>query len=371
MNMERTEPGLREALFIDAKIGLDEFRKRINPLLREYFDAVINETAMDDELVAGALTEVRDIILAGGKRLRAAMMCAGYFAAGGEDEERILRTSMSVELVHAFLLVHDDVIDRDDLRHGRPSLHSHYADFGNAVFPNPGDAAHFGDSIAIILGDMVAALGNDLIFRSGFPNERVFRALSELQRIVSYTVIGQAMDLSFGFRKDISKDDVLRMYEYKTAKYTVEGPLALGALLAGADDGLVDTLSRFAVPTGIAFQIRDDILGAFGTEEKIGKPIGSDVEEGKRTLPVLFALERSGRTERDELKRILGVGTLHPGDLERFREILRDSGALDSSSDSMVQLVEEAKRSIVSADVPDDAKGFLISVADYISERNF
>lgn len=369
--MERTGSRLREALLIDAKTGLELFRGRINPLLREHFDIVISETERDDELVAGALVEVRDIIMAGGKRLRAALMCAGYFAAGGKDEDRILRASMSIELIHAFLLVHDDVIDRDDLRHGRPSLHAQYARFGASVLADKKDAGHFGDSIAIILGDMVAALGNDLIFRSGFPHERVFRALSELQRIVSYTVIGQAMDLSFEFRKDIGRQDVMRMYEYKTAKYTVEGPLTLGALLAGADDPLIEALKRFAIPTGIAFQIRDDILGAFGTEEKLGKPIGSDIVEGKRTLPVLFALERLGRADRSELTRILDSGHLGFGDLDRFRNLLRESGALDSSSDSMVQLVEEAKRSIQSAVVPDDVKGFLASVADYISERNF
>jgi geranylgeranyl diphosphate synthase, type I len=369
--MEQTGSGLREALLTDAKAGLEAFRERINPLLREHFDTVISETAHEDDLVAGALTEVRDIILAGGKRIRAAFMCAGYFAAGGIDESRILRASMSIELIHAFLLVHDDVIDRDELRHGRPSLHAQYANFGKTVFSNKEDAAHFGDSIAIILGDMVAALGNDLIFRSGFPNERIFRALSELQRIVSYTVIGQAMDLSFEFRKDIGREDVLRMYEYKTAKYTVEGPLTLGALLAGANDELISSLRRFAVPTGIAFQIRDDILGAFGTEKKLGKPVGSDVQEGKRTLPVLFAFERLDKAGRAELVRILDAGSLGKGDLERFRKILRNSGALDSSSASMVQLVEEAKRSLVSAEVPDDAKKFLISVAEYISERNF
>ena len=369
--MSMNEPGLREALLTDTKTGLEAFRKRINPMLREHFDTVIAETAEEDDLVANALGEVRDTILAGGKRLRAALMCAGYFAGGGTDEERILRTSMSVELVHAFLLVHDDVIDRDDLRHGRESLHAHYARFGKTVFPRAEDAGHFGDSIAIIVGDMVAALGNDLIFRSGFPHEHVFRALSELQRIVSYTVIGQAMDLSFEFRRGISRAVVLRMYEYKTAKYTIEGPLVLGALLAGADAEVVETLSRYAVPTGIAFQIRDDILGAFGTEEKLGKPVGSDIEEGKRTLPVLEALERSGKADRTELRRILAVGTLGDGDLDRFRFILRESGALDSSTDSMIQLVVEAKRSIESARIPDDARRFLVSVADYISERTF
>jgi len=367
--MKRPESGLRAALSAGAKDGLADFRGRINPLLREHFDTVINETAEKDALVAEALESVKDIVLAGGKRLRAAFMCAGYFAAGGTDEERILRTSMSIEFIHAFLLVHDDVVDRDDLRHGRPSLHARYARFGRSVLSRKDDAEHFGDSIAIILGDMVAALGNDLIFRSGFPCEHVFRALSELQRTVSYTVIGQAMDLSFEFRKDIGKEDVLRMYEYKTAKYTVEGPLVLGALLAGGDDGLIEALRRYAVPTGIAFQIRDDILGVFGAESKLGKPVGSDIEEGKRTLPVVTAIERLGSSDRAELIRMLDSGSVDGKALERFRDMVRRSGALDSSSDSMVQLIKQAKESVSSAVVPDDMKRFLSGIADYISER--
>ncbi|NTW46227.1 MAG: polyprenyl synthetase family protein [Candidatus Moranbacteria bacterium] len=369
--MEPNGIGLREALLTDVKTGLSAFRDRINPLLREHFDTAIAEAAKEDELVAEAIGSVRDLVLAGGKRLRAALMCAGYFAAGGTDEQRILRTSMSVEFVHAFLLVHDDVIDRDDLRHGTETVHARYARYGKSVFHRPEDAAHFGDSVAIIVGDLVAALGNDLVFRSGFPNERVFRALSELQRIVSYTVIGQAMDLSFEFRSGIGREDVLRMYEYKTAKYTVEGPLVLGALLAGGDEELIAALRSYAVPIGVAFQIRDDILGAFGTEEKLGKPVGSDVEEGKRTLPVLFALERASKVQRAGLERILSAGSVDADDLERFRSILRDTGALDLTTDSMLELVREGKRPIASPRVPEDARRFLVSMADYISERNF
>ncbi len=362
------ESSLRGALLTDAKTGLSAFRERINPLLADYLDQAIAEAKKEDELMAEALTQTKTLILSGGKRLRAALMCAGYFAAGGDDEERILRTSMSIELVHAFLLIHDDIIDRDPLRHGVPTLHEYYADKAKRLFPDT-DAAHFGNSIGIIVGDMVAALGNDIIFRSGFPLARVFEALSVLQKIVSYTVVGQGMDIAFEYRGRAERKDILKMYEYKTAKYTVEGPLTLGALLAGAQEDTIVKLREFAIPLGIAFQVRDDILGTFGNREKLGKPVGSDLAEGKRTLLVSYALEGASASVRSELEALLEHHDPDEAQVERFRTLIRETGALDSSEAYMVQLVEEAKHALCDTGIPSDAERFLVFVADYVAER--
>ena len=359
---------LREVLLGDAKTGLSGFRERLNPLLSAHLDEAITEAQREDELMAEALTQTKALMLAGGKRLRAALMCAGYFAAGGEDEERILRTSMSVEFVHAFLLMHDDIIDRDPLRHGTETIHEYYGRRARELFPGT-DAEHFGNSVGIIVGDMVAALGNDLIFRSGFPLPRVFAALSVLQKIVSYTVIGQGMDIAFEYRGKASREDIIRMYEYKTAKYTIEGPLALGALLAGADETQTEKFRALSVPLGVAFQVRDDILGTFGSREKLGKPVESDLAEGKRTLLVSFALEYASGSVKREIEALLERREPTEEDVERFRTLLRETGALDSSSEYMVQLVEEAKRLIRSAGVPWDVERFLVSIADYVAYR--
>ena len=361
---------LRQSLLVDAKGGLSSFRELINPLLARYIEEAVAEARKEDELIAEALEQSGKIILSGGKRLRAALMCAGYFAAGGTDEERILSTSMSIELTHAFLLIHDDIIDRDPLRHGVETIHEHFEQVARRSFPGT-DPVHFGNSIGIIVGDMVAAFGNDVIFRSGFPLPRVFESLSMLQKIISYTVIGQGMDIALEYKRKASKDDILRMYEYKTAKYTIEGPLVLGALLAGASEELVASLRRFAVPLGVAFQIRDDILGTFGTREKLGKPVESDLEEGKRTILTYFALERSSAAMKREIEELLERHAPSQVDVERFRALLRETGALDSSSEYMVQLVEESKREICAAGIPADAERFLVSVADYVSERAF
>lgn len=366
----KTVTALREGLLTDARTGLGYFRDRINPLLSEYIDEAVAEARKEDELIAEALVQTGKITLSGGKRLRAALMCTGYFAAGGDDEDRILRASRSIEMTHMFLLIHDDIIDRDPVRHGVETIHAYYSRRASTLFPGK-DAEHFGNSVAVIVGDMVAAFGNDLIFRSGFPHERVFEALSALQRIVSYTVIGQGMDIALEYRRQASREDIVKMYEYKTAKYTVEGPLVLGALLAGASKELVETLVSVARPLGIAFQVRDDILGIFGAREKLGKPVGSDLAEGKRTILVSFALERASSVARREIESLLSKRDPTDRDVDRFRELLRETGALDSSSEYMVQLVEEAKRSVREADMPPDVAVFLLSVADYVSERVF
>lgn len=372
--MHESEGGLtsslRKELLTDAMTGLGYFRGQINPLLAGYIDEAVAEARKDDDIIADALVQAGKIMLSGGKRLRSALMCAGFFAAGGEDEERILQTSMSVEFTHAFLLIHDDIIDRDPLRHGVETVHEFYSRRAKALFSG-GDATHFGDSIGIIVGDMIAAFGNDIIFRSGFPLPRVFEALSTLQGIVARTVIGQGMDIALEYRRLASKEDILKMYEYKTAKYTIEAPLVLGALLAGGTPDLIRALCRFSIPLGVAFQIRDDILGTFGTREKLGKPVGSDLEEGKRTILTYFALEKASDAERRAMEALLGKRRPSDGDAKRFRDLLLKTGALDSSSGFMVQLIEEAKQGIRIADLPSDAERFLVSISDYVSERAF
>jgi geranylgeranyl diphosphate synthase type I len=280
---------------------LKAFKARLDPKISAYFDMVLEHSAKEDDLIAEALGHAREIVLSGGKRLRAAFMYYGYLGAGGMEEERILDTSVSVELIHAFLLVHDDIIDRDEIRHGIPTLHRRYADFGKRFFPEK-DTEHFGNSIALIMGDMLCAFGNDIIFRSAFPHQRVFQALSQLQRIVSYTVIGQARDVYMEYKREATEEEIIKMYTNKTAKYTVEGPLHLGAILAGAPQELLDGLSAYAVPLGIAFQIQDDILGVFGTEKRIGKPIGSDIEEGKITILVSRALRGGTPGQKKRIK---------------------------------------------------------------------
>ncbi|MFZ2187534.1 MAG: polyprenyl synthetase family protein [Candidatus Moraniibacteriota bacterium] len=352
---------------------LKAFKARLDPKIGAYFDTAIARTGKEDVFVAATLEYSRTFILAGGKRLRAAFMYYGYLGAGGTEEEKILETSMSIELIHAFLLVHDDIIDKDDTRHGVATLHQHYADAGKLLFHGK-DNAHFGNAIAIIIGDMLGAFGNDIIFSSAFPLEQKFKALTKLQDIVSFTVIGQAQDVYMEYMGEASEAAILAMYRNKTAKYTVEGPLYLGALLAGASQDLLDGFSAYAVPLGIAFQIQDDILGTFGNAKRLGKPVGSDIAEGKITLLVSRALRDGTAEQKKRIHALLSLGEhLEQRDIEEFRDIIRVTGAFDSTRELAAAYIEEGKQALgaIRAILDPRAYDFLFSIAEYMMEREY
>lgn len=358
---------------MDIQVTLRDFKARLDPQIAAYFDTALAEAKREDDLVYQALEHVKTMTLAGGKRLRPAFMYYGYLAAGGDDRERLLKTAVAVELIHTFLLIHDDIIDRDALRHGQPTLHERYREWGkkylNLVAPE-----HFGDSIALIVGDMLFALGNDIIFNSGFPEKYLYAALSRMQKIVSQTVVGQARDIYIEYRGEASSAEILEMYEKKTARYTVEGPLHLGALLAGGTPELAAALTRYALPVGIAFQIQDDILGMYGDEKRIGKPIGSDIREGKITLLVSHIFEHADRATKKEVDSLLRRGSeLRMADIERLRLIVRETGALDSAQALALRYIEEGKQALVSMKqlARPEALDFLEGVADYMAKREY
>ncbi|MFA9262644.1 MAG: polyprenyl synthetase family protein [Undibacterium sp.] len=358
---------------MDIQATLKAFKERLDPEIEAYFDRQLANAKKDDDLVYESLVHVKKMTLSGGKRLRPAFMYYGYLAAGGTDRDRLLKTSVAVELIHMFLLIHDDIIDRDALRHGEPTLHERYRAWGKKYLRLE-DPAHFGDSIALIVGDMLFALGNDIIFNSGFPEKDLFAALSRMQKIVSHTVVGQARDIYIEYRGQATSAEVLNMYEKKTARYTIEGPLHLGSLLAGGSQALAEGLTRYALPTGIAFQIQDDILGIYGDEERIGKPVGSDIREGKITLLVAHVFEHADHRTKQELDRLLKRGTaLSLADIDRFREIIRETGALEAAQTQALSFIREGKQalSLIEADIAPEAREFLEGIADYMEKRDY
>lgn len=292
----------------------------------------------------------------------------GYVGAGGKETAKIIEVSMSIELTHIFLLIHDDIIDRDDFRHGIQTIHKKYEKLAQK-FRKGIDAKHFGDSMAIIAGDMAAALGNEIIFNSKFKPEIVLRALDKLQNIVKVTVSGEMLDIMLEARGRATEKEILEVHRNKTAKYTVEGPLHLGAMLAGSDKKYLEALSDYAVPVGIAFQIQDDILGAFGNEKKLGKPVCSDLREGKQTLLVVKALEKGTAQQKNMIKRLLGNKNVTEKEVEEFRQTVRDTGSLDYSQNLAKKLVAKGKKSLENADMKAETKEFLAGIADYIVNR--
>ncbi len=358
---------------MNIETELKAFKKKLDPKIAAYFDRAIQEAKKEDIFVADALRYSKSLVLAGGKRLRSAFMYYGYIGVGGNDESAILDASMSIEMIHSCLLIHDDIIDQDDMRHGIKTIHRHYKDIGDTLFLKR-DTKHFGDSIALVIGDMFGAFGNDIIFSSHFPLEQKFQALLKLQTIVAYTVIGQIRDVYIEYSSNANEEEILSMYRNKTAKYTIEGPLHLGALLGGASEDILSGFSNYSIPLGIAFQIQDDILGIFGDEKRLGKPVGSDIAEGKITLLVSRVLRDGTKDEKKRLRHILSLGTeLRKQDIEEFRTIIHTSGAFESTKKMAHTYIEESKQALMDmkGKIDERAYNFLFSVADYMTKREY
>ena len=350
---------------------LEELKKSINPEIEKYFARIIKETEKVDKNITEAIKHVRKIILSGGKRARAAFMYYGYLAAGGKELEEIIKTSISIELIHAFLLIHDDIIDQDEKRHGVTTVHKYYAKLSRKFLKNR-NPEHFGNSMGIIIGDMVGALGNQVLFESKFDSKSVIKALSKLQSIVSLTVVGQTEDVFMENKGKATEKEILQMYENKTARYTVEGPLHLGAILGGANDKLLKALSEYSIPIGIAFQIQDDILGIFGNEEKMGKSVGSDVRQGKQTILVAKAYEKADSKQKKILNKTLGNRDLTLKEFGEFKKIIVETGSLEYAKNLAMKLVVKGKNTLSGGNVKikKETREFLLEIGNYIINRN-
>jgi geranylgeranyl diphosphate synthase, type I len=354
---------------MDAIELLKKYKNRVEIHLKDYFKRKMKESEKIDPLIRQAVLAITDFTLADGKRIRPAMVYYGYLASGGKDEEKIIKISMSMELVHSFLLIHDDIIDRDEKRHGVLTVHEKYRRMGRKICSKD-DRAHFGNSMAIITGDMAHAMANEIIFNSDFSPEIIIRALDKLQNIVYFTISGEMLDVVMENRGKTTEKEILNMFEAKTSRYTFEGPLHFGNILTGGDSKILNSFTKYSLPLGKAFQIRDDILGVFGDEKKTGKPVGSDVIEGKQTLLFLKALENGNSMQKKKLRKYLGKKDLKMQELEDFRKIIKETGSLEYSQNLSEKLVKESLGALCEVDFKnEEAKFFLEGIASYMVKR--
>ncbi|MEK7167946.1 MAG: polyprenyl synthetase family protein, partial [Patescibacteria group bacterium] len=255
---------------MDVKKTIADFAKIIELKIEQYWDEEISRNfgfnQHQKDLVLKILNHAKEHNLRPGKRLRASLVYYGYLLGKPEDE-RIFKAAMAVELVHSALLIHDDFMDQDDIRRGLPTTHQFFAN---------GDD-HYGASMALNLGDIILTLGYELLLKCGFEPELVNKAAAKLLRTAINTGYGQALDISLEKIPDMDESDPIAVYKTKTALYTYENPLVIGAILAGLDQEILDILHDYAMDAGVAFQIQDDILGVFGDSQKTGKSDNSDL----------------------------------------------------------------------------------------------
>lgn len=356
-------------MIMNFKQTLGSLKTQIDKEIAHQFDAVIGETKKEDKLLAEALMQIKKIALAGGKRIRGALVVEAYFGVGGKERKKIIKVAAAIELVHLFLLVHDDIIDRGDLRHGQVTLHKillkkYQKKMGEV------EAQHFGNSIAIIAGGMLHALANKIILEAGFPNEITVRALLKLQEVVGTTIVGQSQDIVIEHEKNVSPKQVLTMCQNKTARYTFEGPLQIGVMLGGCKDKkTLKQLSLLALPLGIAFQIQDDMLGVFGEKSKIGKSVASDIEEGKQSLLVVKAREFGSEMQKKKINSILGRKNLTQKEILEFQNVLIETGSFEFSKNLTKKYLQTAKKEVEKLIVKKNSKDFLLGMVEYLEER--
>ena len=269
----------------------------------------------------------------GGKRLRALLSYWGWRGAGGAElGTAAVRAGTALELFQSAALIHDDIIDRSDTRRGGPSVHRRFSTAHSEAAWHL-DGTHFGSSAAILAGDLCLSLSEEMFAAVGAQAAHGTPARRIFNRMRTEVMAGQYLDILEEVvgpthepeRAVVRARNILR---YKSAKYTTEHPLTLGGALAGASDELMDWYSRFALPLGEAFQLRDDVLGVFGDPVQTGKPAGDDLREGKRTVLVAYALALGGSSAQKVIADSLGHEDLDDDGVTALRSLIEDSGAL-------------------------------------------
>ncbi|UXY31272.1 polyprenyl synthetase family protein [Streptomyces sp. HUAS TT20] len=288
---------------------------------------------------------LRGFLSSGGKLIRPVMCLCGWYAAGGAwDPGPVVKAAASLELFHAFALIHDDVMDDSDARRGRPALHRLLAEFHRHRH-TPGHAERHGVHAAVLLGDLALAWSDEMFHTAGLSPAQIRAARPLLDTMRGEVMFGQCLDLLATGRPIGDIEHALTISRFKTAKYTVERPLHIGAALAGAGQAMLDTLTAYALPLGEAFQLRDDLLGVFGDPRETGKPVDDDLREGKHTVLMAFGIARADHSQLSVLRSLVGRSDLDAEQADAIRDVLVSTGARAA----VEQMISSRRRRALSA----------------------
>ncbi len=304
------------------------------------------------------------------KRIRAFLVKVGYESVGGRNSNLMVDVSVAIELIHSYLLIHDDIIDQDEWRRQGITVHKYFEKLHRRNMKK-GDSAHFGISMAILTGNIGCYLANSLISQSQLPDKQKTLAINRINRLLLETHYGEALDVYNEVKKKTVEKDILLAHKYKTAKYSFEAPLHLGAILGGATTKQLSSLSHYAIPAGLAFQIRDDLLGVFGSRKEIGKPVDSDIREGKQTLLYFEALRRLKTKDRKWLIKHYGKSGLTNQQISKIKRLFQECGSYDYSIKLLKKQADLAKKALKGArQIQAKSARLLMLLSDYLVTRN-
>jgi len=354
---------------MDTRTELKKFKIELEKVLFKYLNGQIKKSTKVSPQVKVLMEEVQNMTMRGGKRIRAALFYYSYLAHDGENKKEALKVSMAMELMQTFLLIHDDIIDNDSLRRGGLTAHKSFEKIADELDKKV-DKRLFGISGALLAGDLACAMSNEIIADSEFESINIVRALKEFNSVYALEFYGEFLDIYSEAQNEIKEKDIILIHKLKTVPYTFSCPIKMGAILAGADEEKLKKLDAYIVSLGVAFQIQDDILGMFGSEEKLGKSTFSDLREGKKTLLILDAMKYADPKQKKIITKNLGNSAVGLSELEQVRKIVVETGALDRSKKLVEKYIKKAIKSIESSGMKKESKDFFIGVARYMAERD-
>lgn len=317
-----------------------EIRKRIEQELNGYLRDVdsLYRLSRISPLLFGS---IKEFLSRQGKRVRPTLFVLGYMGLAPQAAPGLYRSAVSIELLHDFMLVHDDIIDKSATRRGRPSMHAML----EACLRKEKQRKFSGEDLAIVAGDVMFAMAMDAFLAIREDPRHKEEALRRLIRAALYTGGGEFIELIYGITplERLTQQDIYRVYDLKTANYTFASPLAIGATLAGASRSHLATLSAYGTYLGRAFQIKDDILGLCSEEKEIGKSSLTDLKEGKKTLLIWKAYQNAGPQDKKRMRAILEAPDATRAQLLVMRRIVTDSGSLLYAQQQVRRLKKKAE----------------------------
>lgn len=306
---------------------LEIYKNKSLPFLDKFFSKKILEAREAGTISKEILGHIYDLSKKG-KKIRGFLVVLGYMLAGGGNEKRIYDTSTFIEIAQTALLIHDDIMDEDDRRRDQKTIHNIYEDIGKKtnIKPSP---KRYGENMGICAGDIAFYLSWEKLVTGNFPASRLLEASSLYASCFTRVAYGQALDISPTSR-ELSEKEILAIYRLKTAEYSAVLPLHIGAVLAdGNNKDFLSNLEAYGLALGLAFQMQDDILGMYGDSQTTGKPVGSDIREGKQTLLVAHFLKNATEEQRSYFKTVYGIPDISKNDILTIQNIMKTSGSYD------------------------------------------
>lgn len=331
--------------------------------LREVIERERHKWTAVDAALAEPFDALAELVLVGGKRLRPAFFHWAHVGAGGEPFcEDAVNAAAAIEMLHAFALAHDDIMDASTSRRGHPTAHVRFAR-GHRARGWRGDADRFGEAVAILIGDLAHVVADHLMAER---SEAISAIWDELRMEVN---VGQYLDVLAGARGEADEATARRILEYKTGRYSVQRPLHLGAAVAGRYETMAADLTAYGRPIGVAFQLRDDILGAFGDAGVTGKPVGDDLREGKPT-PLLASARALATPAQAGVLARAGRRDMPDAELAELQQVIVDTGALAAIEDEISVLVDEAMVALAAMQLAQGASDALGELAHFVAFRS-